>query len=70
MVRFALFDWLDESGRGLAQGYEERLEMLEYAAWLELNAATLEPPVELFDTTERSIEETAAAVCGWLTARG
>jgi alkanesulfonate monooxygenase SsuD/methylene tetrahydromethanopterin reductase-like flavin-dependent oxidoreductase (luciferase family) len=31
MVRFALFDWLDESGRGLAQGYEERLEMLEYA---------------------------------------
>ena len=44
------------------------VEMLDYAAWLERNAATLDPPVELLDTTERSIEETAAAVCGWLTA--
>jgi hypothetical protein len=44
--------------------------MLEYAAWLERNAATLEPPVALFDTTERSIEDTAAAVCGWLSAHG
>ena len=44
------------------------VEMLEYAAWLERNAATLDPPVELLDTTERSIEETAAAVCEWLTA--
>jgi AAA domain len=46
------------------------VEMLDYAAWLECNAATLEPPVELLDTTERSIEETAAAVHGWLTVRG
>jgi len=45
-------------------------EMLEYAAWLERDAATLEPPVELLDTTEHSIEETAAAVCGWLAERG
>jgi AAA domain-containing protein len=45
------------------------VEMLEYAAWLERNAATLDPPVELFDTTERSIEETVAAVHRWLTAR-
>ena len=44
--------------------------MLEYADWLVRNAATLEPPVALFDTTERSIEDTAAAVCEWLRARG
>jgi len=31
MVRFALFDWLDESGRGFGETYEERLRMLEYA---------------------------------------
>jgi alkanesulfonate monooxygenase SsuD/methylene tetrahydromethanopterin reductase-like flavin-dependent oxidoreductase (luciferase family) len=31
MVRFALFDWIDESGRGLGETYEERLEMVEYA---------------------------------------
>jgi len=43
-------------------------EMLEYAVWLERHAANLDPPVQLLDTTERSIEETAAAVCEWLTA--
>ncbi|MBV9120070.1 MAG: LLM class flavin-dependent oxidoreductase [Chloroflexi bacterium] len=31
MVRFSIFDWIDESGRGLAQTYEERLKMLEFA---------------------------------------
>jgi regulator of PEP synthase PpsR (kinase-PPPase family) len=41
-----------------------------YADWLERNAPKLDPPVELLDTTERSIEETAAAVNEWLTARG
>jgi alkanesulfonate monooxygenase SsuD/methylene tetrahydromethanopterin reductase-like flavin-dependent oxidoreductase (luciferase family) len=30
-VRFGLFDWLDESGRGQGATYEERLEMLELA---------------------------------------
>ena len=30
-VRFALFDWLDESGRGQGDTYEERLRMLELA---------------------------------------
>jgi hypothetical protein len=44
-------------------------ETLEYAAWLERNAATVDPPVALLDTTERSIDETAAAVQEWLTAR-
>jgi hypothetical protein len=44
-------------------------ETLDYAAWLEDNAATLDPPVELLDTTERSIDETAAAVHEWLSAR-
>jgi alkanesulfonate monooxygenase SsuD/methylene tetrahydromethanopterin reductase-like flavin-dependent oxidoreductase (luciferase family) len=29
--RFGIFDWLDESGRDLAQTYEERLRMLEVA---------------------------------------
>jgi hypothetical protein len=44
-------------------------ETLEYATWLERNAATLDPPVELLDTTERAIDETAAAVHEWLSAR-
>jgi len=30
-VRFGLFDWLDESGRGLGPTYEERLRLLEFA---------------------------------------
>jgi alkanesulfonate monooxygenase SsuD/methylene tetrahydromethanopterin reductase-like flavin-dependent oxidoreductase (luciferase family) len=30
-VRFAIFDWLDESGRGQSETYEERLKMLELA---------------------------------------
>jgi alkanesulfonate monooxygenase SsuD/methylene tetrahydromethanopterin reductase-like flavin-dependent oxidoreductase (luciferase family) len=30
-VRFSIFDWLDESGRGMAETYEERLRMVEYA---------------------------------------
>ncbi len=30
-IRFALFDWLDNTGRGLDQGYEERLKVLELA---------------------------------------
>ena len=31
MVAFGIFDWLDESGRGQGQTYEERLQMLELA---------------------------------------
>ena len=30
-VRFAMFDWLDESGRGQGETYAERLRMLELA---------------------------------------
>src|SRR3984893_12735422 len=30
-VRFAIFDWLDESGRGQGETYAERLRMLELA---------------------------------------
>ena len=30
-MRFAMFDWLDESGRDLGETYEERLRMLELA---------------------------------------
>jgi alkanesulfonate monooxygenase SsuD/methylene tetrahydromethanopterin reductase-like flavin-dependent oxidoreductase (luciferase family) len=30
-VRFAIFDWIDESGRGQGETYEERLRMLELA---------------------------------------
>ncbi|MCA1646642.1 MAG: LLM class flavin-dependent oxidoreductase [Chloroflexi bacterium] len=30
-VRFAMFDWLDESGRGIGETYAERLRMLELA---------------------------------------
>ncbi len=30
-IKFSMFDWLDESGRGTADDYENRLVMLEYA---------------------------------------
>src|SRR5579864_8403074 len=30
-LQFGLFDWLDESGRGQGETYEERLQMLELA---------------------------------------
>lgn len=30
-VRVSIFDWLDESGRGYAETYDERLKLLEYA---------------------------------------
>ncbi|HEX8966859.1 MAG TPA: LLM class flavin-dependent oxidoreductase, partial [Chloroflexota bacterium] len=30
-IRFAMFDWLDESGRDQGETYEERLRMLEVA---------------------------------------
>jgi len=30
-IKFSMFDWLDESGRGTADDYEDRLVMLEYA---------------------------------------
>lgn len=43
-------------------------EMLDYAAWIEDNAATLDPPMTLLDTTERSVEATADQVVAWIDA--
>ncbi len=46
---------------------EERIaETLEYAAWVESEAARLEPPVDLLDTTGAEPRETADAVCRWI----
>lgn len=44
-------------------------EMLEYAAWVEANAASLDPPVTLLDTTTASAAQTAAAVEDWILTR-
>lgn len=41
-------------------------EMLGFARWLDTAAATLHPPVTLLDTTDRTVEGTAQAVCHWL----
>lgn len=43
-------------------------EMLEYAAWIRENAATMTPPMTLLDTTNASVEETAHAVQEWITS--
>jgi broad-specificity NMP kinase len=49
---------------------EERIaETLEFNAWLCQNAATLEPPVELLDTTARPLDLTAREVAGWVRER-
>lgn len=41
-------------------------EALDYAEWLVNSADTLDPPVELLDTTGRGIEQTTRHVCRWL----
>ncbi|MGQ0575676.1 MAG: AAA family ATPase [Pseudonocardia sp.] len=41
-------------------------ETLEYSAWLSASAATLEPPVDLLDTTGLTAADVAARVDAWL----
>jgi hypothetical protein len=41
-------------------------EMLDYAEWLSINAATLNPPVSLLDAATRSVETIARDICNWL----
>jgi broad-specificity NMP kinase len=48
---------------------ERIAETLEFNDWLCANAATLEPPVELLDTTTRPLDETACAVADWVRSR-
>ncbi|SDU51245.1 AAA family ATPase [Jiangella alkaliphila] len=44
-------------------------EMLEYAAWIDAAAATMDPPMTLLDTTGVPVEQTARAVAAWLDQR-
>jgi broad-specificity NMP kinase len=44
-------------------------ETLEFNDWLRRNGPSLNPPVELLDTTELPQAETAAAVTRWIAAR-
>ncbi|RIQ35772.1 AAA family ATPase [Jiangella rhizosphaerae] len=44
-------------------------EMLDYAAWIEKNAATMDPPMSLLNTTGVPVDETARAVRVWLDDR-
>jgi shikimate kinase len=49
---------------------EERIaEMLRFARWLSESAASLEPPVELVDTTHRPVAETLRIAREWVLAR-
>jgi broad-specificity NMP kinase len=41
-------------------------EMLEFNDWLQSSAATLNPPVELFDTTDISVEDAVDHVEKWV----
>lgn len=36
-LTFGIFDWLDDARRGLAETWEQRLRMLEYADRLQLH---------------------------------
>jgi predicted kinase len=40
-------------------------ETLDYVEWLRAAAATLDPPVTLLDTTDRTVEATVELVCRW-----
>ncbi|UJW33804.1 AAA family ATPase [Saccharothrix sp. AJ9571] len=44
-------------------------EMLEFNEWLRESAATLDPPVELFDTTNATIDEAVDHACAWVEKR-
>jgi broad-specificity NMP kinase len=40
-------------------------EMLEFNDWVRAEAASMEPPMRLLDTTRATIESTADQVCAW-----
>lgn len=42
-------------------------EMLDYQAWIRAEAAGMQPPMTLLDTTAASSEQTAADVVAWLS---
>lgn len=44
-------------------------EMIEFNHWVKDNAESTKPPMDLLDTTTRTIAETADEVTVWLTAR-
>lgn len=44
-------------------------ETLDYAAWIDATAATMDPPMTLLDTTDVPVDETARAVARWLDER-
>jgi broad-specificity NMP kinase len=50
------------------RGWDEAriAETVEFNDWLCANAATLDPPVELLDTTTRPLAETARTVGAWV----
>jgi shikimate kinase len=48
---------------------QERIEeMLAFNDWLRRTAATLDPPVRLFDTTDVPVEAAADEACSWVSA--
>lgn len=44
-------------------------KMLRFNRWLKEHAPTTAPPLEPFDTSDRTVEETLAHVAGWVRAR-
>lgn len=49
---------------------EERIdEMLQFAAWLRENAATMQPAVDLVDTTDQSLDAVVKTAREWVLTR-
>jgi hypothetical protein len=48
---------------------EKVAAMLAFNRWVKRNAATTTPPMELLDTSGRSVQESAAGVQAWAMAR-
>lgn len=44
-------------------------EMTRFNRWLKSNAATTNPPMTLYDTTHRSLEQTIADVVAWVQTK-
>lgn len=44
-------------------------EMTQFNRWLKAHAGTTQPPMTLYDTSHRSLEETTGAVADWIRER-
>ncbi len=66
----ALIERLKQRPAWRASGAPETLERMgQFNRWLKTHAATTQPPIMVYDTTNVSIAETAASIAQWIRQR-